>query len=127
MIPENAAKDTIYNRAKTWFSENSAPSDTFVKYGDRPNLREPVILQRKDLEIALTLAPGNYTVEENGMIYVYFKIDYEYDLVDAYISALRLEQGGFKIGEEGHAIFTGEIENGGGYDLQRITMTVTNN
>jgi len=124
-IAADADKDTIYHSAKEWFDENSAPNETFVTYNDRPSAKEPIVLTGKNSSVNFVLSDGNYTIEDDGMVYVYFKIDYEYDLVDAYISALRLEVGGFKIGEAGHADFSGEVENVG-FDLDTIAMTISN-
>ncbi len=125
VIAEDANKDEIYNGAKNWFADHAdtVQSDTFVDYYDRPSPREPIVLVEKNHEIEFTLTSSDYTIESDGMVYIYFKIDYEYDLVDAYISALRLDMGGFKIGEAGHAEFSGLVEDSG-FDLERIEMTI---
>jgi|GEM_PF-3352141 len=120
VIAEDASKETIYAGAKSAFTA-SAQADTFVNYTAPVGNEKTVRLTDKDDAITFTLTSDDYVIE-NGFVYVYFKLDYKYELVDAFIMALRMQLGGFKIGEAGHAEFTGLVNPG--YDLNEIIMTV---
>ncbi len=122
-IPADASRDTIYHNALGWFSSHSVDKGTFVNYSPGARPRDPVVLNSKSPTMYITLEDGDYTIESDGYVYVYFKIDYEYPLVDAYITALRLQMGGFKIGEAGHSEFSGTVD-GIGFDLESIVMSI---
>jgi hypothetical protein len=124
-LSATADKETVYSSARSWFEANAASvaKGTFVNYSPGARPGDPVVLNSKSSTMVLRLEPGDYTIESNGQVHVYFRIDYDYPLVDAYISALRLQMGGFKIGEEGHAEFTGVI-TAGNFDLVSIEMDI---
>ncbi len=122
VISPSADKEDVYAGAKNWFDNNLADSATFVQYSPGATSKDPVVLNSKNSTVSFSFTSNDYTIESDGMVYVYFKIDYDYPLVDAYINALRIQMGGFKIGQEGHADFTGAINPG--FDLVSIQMAI---
>ncbi len=120
-LAADAAETTVYDGALAWFRNNSAQEGAFVQYHTPANAdpRDPVQLDSKSTSITFQFADGTYTIEEDGMVYIYFMIDYDYNLVDAYLHELRGRLGGFKLNEAGHAEFAGLN------DLERIQMTVS--
>ncbi len=123
-LSPDSTKLAMYNGAKSWFDTHSASTATFVQYSAPANSNDPVVLNSKNTTVSFSFPSGSYTIESNGMVYIYFKIDYKYELVDAYVDALRRSLGGFKLGEAGHAEFTGLI-SGQVYDLVSIDMLVS--
>jgi len=130
VISTSASKEDVYTNALNWFSDSAnasaIKSGTFVQYRENTGTgrNKTAFLSGKNPTVTFTLAPGDYAVEDDGMVYVYFKLDYKYELVDAYITALRLTQGGFKLNESGHADFTGTVENVG-FDLSTIALEIS--
>jgi len=120
-LSPSADRDTVYAGAKSYFDSATAEEKTFVTYDPAPSARQSVGLTGKSAQISFVLDSSDYVIE-NGMVYVYFKIDYKYELVDAYLTALRLQLGGFKIGQAGHTEFSGILDQT--FDLERIEMTV---
>ena len=79
-IPSDATPETVYQSAAAFFS--AVTPQSFVSMSGST-------IVRKDSQISFQVS--GFT-PENGMIYVYLKLDYRYELVDAYLTALRRSQ-----------------------------------
>lgn len=133
VIAENATATQIYTDAKSYF-QTSAASLTeicFVDYSvTTVNGKKTVSVTGKKTEgtekgISFTI-PANQIQLVNDKAYVYFKIDYNEDLVYHYIRTSLWGTGGFKLGQTAEDDFSGTISSGSPmvFDLKDITMTV---
>ena len=133
VIPENANSTEIYVGALTYFQNNAASltPKSFVDYTvTSVNGVKNANVTGKKMEgtekgISFTI-PSSQIQMTNDKAYIYFKIDYNEDLVYHYIRNSLWGKGGFKIGETAADGFAGTITDGNTitYDLQDVTITV---
>ncbi len=133
VIAENATARQIYEDAMTYFQNNAASlaEVSFVDYTvTTQNGGKQVSVTGKKTEgtekgISFTI-PANQIQMVNDKAYVYFKIDYNEDLVYHYIRTSLWGTGGFKLGQTAEDDFAGTISSGSPmvYDLKDITMTI---
>lgn len=133
VIAENATSEQIYVGAKNYFQTNAAsiPSDSFVNYTvTTTNGKKSINVTGKktvgaEKGISFTI-PANQIQLVNGKAYVYFKIDYNEDLIYHFVRTALWGKGGFKLGETAADDFAGTIASGDPmtYDLKEIKMTI---
>lgn len=133
VIPENASAAEIYSGAHAYFQNNAASltEKAFVNYSvSGVNGIKTISVTGKNMEgtdkgISFTI-PANQIQLTNDRAYVYFKIDYNEDLVYHYIRNSLWGKNGFKLGETAADGFAGTISAGDPmiYDLRDVTLTV---
>lgn len=133
VIAENATPTQIYSGAKNYFDTNAASITTtsFVNYSVTTTNGNKVVnatgkkLEGSEKGISFTI-PSNQIQLVNDKAYVYFKIDYNEDLIYHYIRTNLWGKGGFKLGETAADDFAGTISGGNPitYDLKEIKMTI---
>ena len=135
VIAENASVATLYENARVYFLNHvgDLTEKTFVDYSVETQNGVKSIdvsgkMQENDQRCISFVIPDSQIDASDEKAFVYFKIDYNEDLVYHYIRSVLWGKGGFKIGETSDDAFSGTIsENPMVYDLVDISITVLDN